>query len=179
MNSAVGTSKQTVSQSNVFCSSWLEPEIQSRVMENDSLSRPQLQAAIAYDIVTRLIDSHESTSRRALVIKYKDSDVISYQTSPTEVLSAGPTNIEEYLPNIATFQLTGKEHIINLGKHCLVLVLNALQTLALESPPDANLNLGTASHRGANSTLFALCSPLRSCGNFLTVHMCPFWVRLA
>src|SRR5712692_8371255 len=97
------------------------------------MTTEQLEAAILSDVVTRFANLKESTSRRALLIKFRGEpawQTIANLTSQN-MLRRKDTNAatqdEEYLPTASAFQFCENTQLRDRAKLATTIVLHALQ----------------------------------------------------
>jgi serine/threonine protein kinase len=95
----------------------------------------QLEAAILSDVVTRFVNLKESTSRRALLVKFRGQpawQAIANLTSQSILRrkdTSTATEEEEYLPTAAAFQFCGSTQLRGQAKFATTIVLHTLQQM--------------------------------------------------
>jgi hypothetical protein len=95
----------------------------------------QIEVGILLDVVRRFVNLNESTSRRALLIKFKNqpaSYAINNLVNHNVIRrtdKTGATIDEEYLPAAAAFELCGDNHLREQAKHASTIVLHTLQQM--------------------------------------------------
>jgi hypothetical protein len=99
------------------------------------LTAEQLRTAILSDVVTRFVNLNESTSRRALLIKFKNqptSNAIGSLLNQNIIRRKGSnaaTSEEEYLPTAAAFEFCGNIQLRDEAKRATTVVLHTLQQM--------------------------------------------------
>lgn len=99
------------------------------------MTNEQLEVAILSDVVTRFVNMKESTSRRALLIKFRGQPVshvigdLLNQNILHRKNSNAATTDEEYLPKAAAFQFCGNTQLRDQVKLATTIVFHALQQM--------------------------------------------------
>ncbi len=100
-----------------------------------TMTKEQLEAAILLNVVRSFSDLKQSTTRRALVIKFKNQPAaytineLVHQNVIRRKNTTVATTDEEYLPAAAAFELCGDNRLREEAKHASTVVLHTLQNM--------------------------------------------------
>jgi hypothetical protein len=106
-------------------------------MTVEPMSVNEIDADILSYVVARFVDLRVSTSRRDLIVKFKNADALLSLNNRMVLRRKNAGNVEEYLPTAAAFQLSGKARFRETAKLGVTVVLHALQNMYVGEPKDA------------------------------------------
>ena len=106
-------------------------------MSDRAMSAAEIEAAILSDVVVRFVNLKASTTRRDLIVKFRDSDILTNLANRMVLRRMNAGSGEEYLPTAAAFQFSGDAQLKETAKLGLTVVLHALQNMGVGEPKEA------------------------------------------
>jgi diguanylate cyclase (GGDEF)-like protein len=101
-----------------------------------AMTNEQLETGILYEVVTRFMDRKESTSRRALLIKFEGhaawhaiGNLLTRNCLRRQTLTNPSTDAERYLPNASAFQFCGDSRFRDEAKAATTDVFHAVKAM--------------------------------------------------
>jgi serine/threonine protein kinase len=110
-------------------------------MPDAAMSRAEVESAVLSDVVARFTDHKDSTRRQDLIVKYRNSNVLTDLASRNVLRRKNAGSAEEYLPTAAAFEFSGNDQLKRTAKLGLTVVLHALQDMGLRGPKEVGYTL--------------------------------------